>query len=340
LADEQVGEGEVGLNEITPLTPTDCDLRGLEWMPLYGDRLFTSNTWLMAGPEARCAAMMLWWEAWKQCPAGSLPDHDRALAQLAGYGIALKAWLSIKAEAMRGWVRCSDGRLYHPIVCELAHEAWDRRVREKDRKAAYRAKREAEGASVPVASRGTDAGQTMGRDADAYGDGHVDITTQDRTGQDRTLKKEESKKEGSLTGVGDKSPRPLLEAVSVWNEVCGSVLSPVQRLTEPRKRKFAVRFRDEFNSEMAEWRDFCQRIVSSNFLTGANDRGWRADFDWVLEPRNTTKIIEGGYSNRNGTAVNGREGGATQIVREYGLDVLTPIDEQFPSQLRLPDGEE
>jgi hypothetical protein len=115
-----------------PFTPSNCDLRGLEWMPFYGDRLFASDTWLMAGPEGRCAALTLWWAGWKQSPAGSLPDNDRALAQLAGYGIVVKSWLAIKDEAMRGWIKCSDGRLYHGIVCELAIEAMSRRTEHQE----------------------------------------------------------------------------------------------------------------------------------------------------------------------------------------------------------------
>jgi hypothetical protein len=101
-------------------------------MPFYGDRLFASDTWLMAGPEGRCAALALWWSAWKQSPAGSLPDQDRALAQLAGYGIVIKSWLAIKDEAMRGWIKCADGRLYHPVVCELAIEAMSRRTEHQE----------------------------------------------------------------------------------------------------------------------------------------------------------------------------------------------------------------
>jgi hypothetical protein len=177
------------MGEPAPLLPTECDLRGLEWMPLYGDRLFASDTWLMAGPEGRCAALTLWWAAWKQFPAGSLPDHDIALAQLAGYGAAVKAWIAIKAEAMRGWVKCDDGRLYHPIVCKFALEAWDRRVKERDRKASYRAKKDGTDASrprpVPRDDHGTIAGQTTGQDAEKYGDGHVERTGQDRRGQEK-----------------------------------------------------------------------------------------------------------------------------------------------------------
>lgn len=106
-----------------PLTPLDCDTRGLEWMPLLGDRLFSSQTWLLANFEARCAMLKLWWLSWKQHPAASLPDDDRLLAQFAGYEMSPKGWIKIRAQAMRGWIKCSDGLLYHPLVAELAIKA-------------------------------------------------------------------------------------------------------------------------------------------------------------------------------------------------------------------------
>jgi len=183
-----------------PLTPPDCDLRGLEWMPLYGDRLFSSDTWLLASPEGRGVALMLWWAAWKQKPAGSLADQDRALAQLAGYGANQKGWLAIKEEAMRGWLLCSDGRLYHPVVCEFALQAWDRRKKERTRKSAYRSKLDGtikgQDATVPKPadkiSAGHPTGQDGDRDWDRDGDGHVE-----RRGEER--RKKESPFVGSPT---------------------------------------------------------------------------------------------------------------------------------------------
>ncbi len=179
-----------------PLTPAECDLRGLEWMPLYGDRLFASDTWLMAGPEGRCAALSLWWAAWKQRPAGSVPGQDRALAQIAGYGMAVDAWLAVRDEALHGWVRCSDGRLYHPTVCSLAAEAWDRRKKERARKAGQRARKSGtscgQDADVLGLSRGTGAGQDADapRDSDGTGRGQDADVRVDRTGQDKTGKEE------------------------------------------------------------------------------------------------------------------------------------------------------
>lgn len=117
-----------------PLVSADVDLRGFEFMPFYGDRLFKSRTWIEASPEAKIAALRLWWQAYgHETPAASLPDNDVLLADYAGYGVAVKAWLKIKPQAMRGWVRCCDGRLYHPFVAELATEAWKMRKAQRDR---------------------------------------------------------------------------------------------------------------------------------------------------------------------------------------------------------------
>lgn len=39
----------------------------------------------------------------------------------------------MKSHALRGWVECSDGRLYHPVIAELAMDAWETK-RDKSRK--------------------------------------------------------------------------------------------------------------------------------------------------------------------------------------------------------------
>jgi hypothetical protein len=57
-------------------------------------------------------------------PAASLPDDDRFLAKAAGYGRVVKEWMNVRAGALHGWVKCADGRLYHPVVAEKANESW------------------------------------------------------------------------------------------------------------------------------------------------------------------------------------------------------------------------
>jgi hypothetical protein len=124
-----------------PFTPADCDLRGMPYMPLYGDRLFGSATWIAATAEAKVAALRLWWRSFAhEVPAASLPDDDTLLADYAGYGVGVKAWRKVKAQALRGWVKCSDGRLYHKTVAEVACEAWEQRKRNREKQERWRQK--------------------------------------------------------------------------------------------------------------------------------------------------------------------------------------------------------
>lgn len=105
---------------MSPLVPAECDLRDFAFMPLDVQRLLTSETWILGSGDERAAALTLWLASWHQIPAGSLPDNDKMLAHLS----LCPKWAKVKAHALRGWLRADDGRLYHPVVCEKALEAW------------------------------------------------------------------------------------------------------------------------------------------------------------------------------------------------------------------------
>lgn len=103
-----------------PLVPADVDLRDFAGMWLDTDRLLKSETWRMGTSDEKAAAMTLWLESWHEVPAGSLPSNDRFLAKLS----QAERWNKSREHALRGWVLCSDNRLYHPVVAEKALEAW------------------------------------------------------------------------------------------------------------------------------------------------------------------------------------------------------------------------
>lgn len=132
-----------------PLTPADCDLRGLEYMPLLGQHLFGSEFNARADDSEWRAGITLWWAAWCQVPAASLPDDDIALCRFADLGRDVRLWKKLRANALHGWIKCSDGRLYHPTLAKQALLAWDkRRANKEDRSvAAERKAREREARS-------------------------------------------------------------------------------------------------------------------------------------------------------------------------------------------------
>lgn len=137
-----------------PLVPADTDLRDFVFMPLDVVRLRDSSLAVHATGEEFRAAVLLWCAAWHQIPAASLPDDDAVLAQLAGFGRVVKEWRKVRNGALRGWVKCNDGRLYHPVVAEKANEAWDAKREQRWRTECARIKKhnQRHGTDVPIPS--------------------------------------------------------------------------------------------------------------------------------------------------------------------------------------------
>lgn len=106
-----------------PLTPPDCDLKSLRGMMLDVQRLRDSALARHENPEVVRSNLLLWCKAWHETPAASLKDDDGDLADFAGFGRFVAQWKAVREEVLSSWVRCSDGRLYHPVVAEKALEA-------------------------------------------------------------------------------------------------------------------------------------------------------------------------------------------------------------------------
>lgn len=125
-----------------PLVPADVDLRDFAFMPLDVRRLRDSSLVAKKKADEALAAILLWCASWHQQPASSIPDDDFELAQLAGYGRAAKEFRRIRVGALHGFIHCSDGRFYHPVVAEKAAEAWNRKLESEWRRACDRVRKE------------------------------------------------------------------------------------------------------------------------------------------------------------------------------------------------------
>lgn len=122
-----------------PLLSADLDLRELDSFMLHTEKLLASELVAMSTGDEFKAAVMLWCRAWKQVPTGSLPDDDRMLASFSGAG---SKWKKIKFVALRGFIKCSDGRLYHPMLCKDALRAASKKAERNERtKAATEARK-------------------------------------------------------------------------------------------------------------------------------------------------------------------------------------------------------
>ena len=111
-----------------PLVDAEVDLRDFQYMELDVRLLRDSRFGAEVSGDAFRAGVMLWCASWHQVPAGSVPDDDIELANLAGYGRFVKEWRKERAQALQGFIKCSDGRLYHAMVCKKAQSAWDAKL--------------------------------------------------------------------------------------------------------------------------------------------------------------------------------------------------------------------
>lgn len=109
-----------------PLVAADVDLRGYQFMPLHGDVLFRSAFNVRATDAEFRAAINLWWSAWWESPAASLPNNERDLARLAGLP-DLRKWRKVRELVMEKWVLCSDDRWYLPFLADLSTDAFSKR---------------------------------------------------------------------------------------------------------------------------------------------------------------------------------------------------------------------
>lgn len=135
-----------------PLVPAEVDLRDFPFMPLEVVRLRDSDLAAEDDAEAFKGAVLAWCAAWHQSPAASLPDDDAKLARLLGYGRDTKKWKRARRNgALRGFVLCSDGRLYHPVVAEKALESWSKKSKQRKQTAAATAAKRA--AALEAANR-------------------------------------------------------------------------------------------------------------------------------------------------------------------------------------------
>lgn len=107
-----------------PLISPEVDIAGFGGFMLDVDRLLASELVALATPEESWCAFMLWCRAWQQRPAGSLPNDERVLASFSRAGAR---WKKVRAMALHGFILCSDGRLYHPVVCAQVMKAWAKR---------------------------------------------------------------------------------------------------------------------------------------------------------------------------------------------------------------------
>lgn len=84
----------------------------------------------------------------------------------------------------------------------------------------------------------------------------------------------------------------------LWNDCCNRYgFNPIRSISP--KRKIAIKQRQKENPNLiTDFEKALDYISVSDFCRGNNERGWTADFDWIMKPDTINKILEGKYNNQ------------------------------------------
>ncbi|MCO5962338.1 DNA replication protein [Sinorhizobium meliloti] len=95
---------------------------------------------------------------------------------------------------------------------------------------------------------------------------------------------------------GGSSPTAVDQVVTAFSEMARqSGLSVPRAVTASRRRSLLLRIEEHGLPAVL---DAIERIGRSRFCRGENDRGWRADLDFLCQPKSFVSILEGKYDDR------------------------------------------
>lgn len=126
----------------------------------------------------------------------------------------------------------------------------------------------------------------VGSQSDASGNPVVTLTTNHKplTTNQEPIIEDTSSDDDTLT---------VDDVVGAWNELAADRKLPlVKKVNATRRRQIQARIK-EYDPD--DWSKAMGAIYNSKFLCGENDRGWKADFDFLLNPNKFVKLVEGSY---------------------------------------------
>lgn len=74
-------------------------------------------------------------------------------------------------------------------------------------------------------------------------------------------------------------------------------LAQVKVMTAERQKRLNARIVEHGAAAIIEG---INSIPEYPFLMGEGERGWKANFDWLLQPQSCAKLLEGGYEKGDG----------------------------------------
>lgn len=206
--------------------------------------------------------------------------------------------LALDALEKLGMIQCDESQFFITGWAEHQNLEGMERVKEQTRKrvAAYRDRKRLESGNAP-------SNVTVTQNNAVEEEYRIENQKEELREENQ---KEESEEDISDDYIGSKDPicRPkdVRRVVEEWNKVG---VNPVMKVTLDSTRGKMLRARvKEYGVDKVI--EAINRISSSPFLMGSNDRGWQITFEWFVKPNNFIKVLEGNYDARQGSSSGGK----------------------------------
>lgn len=316
-----------------PLVEAEVDLRSYEFMPLDVVRLMRSSTWrkVRRQPELGYWMMNLWVSSWHEVPAASLPDDDDELADFAR--CEPKVWDKVKAKVLAGWTKCSDGRLYHPVVAEKAVESWAKMNNQRKRTNAAREALRRKLSNAPT--------ETVTQPATSPVAAPVTepvTASKERKGKEREEKERDhdaaasstvaarepvTATEAPVTPDDDpgpppaclvRPPKPEDQALTLWQEAARLEGWPAADFLNSTRR-YRLQAILAICDGLDGWRTALDQARDAEFLRTPEGKpqGW-FDLDWLLDETHFTRLMEGRYAERRNAQSRAADSGSPAVT--------------------------
>ena len=83
--------------------------------------------------------------------------------------------------------------------------------------------------------------------------------------------------------------------LDLYHQICVSY-PKLRKPSTARQKRINDRIK---NFSFDDFKLLFEKAEASDFMKGINDKGWCANFDWMMNENNMLKVLEGNYDNRS-----------------------------------------
>jgi hypothetical protein len=134
------------------------------------------------------------------------------------------------------------------------------------------------------------------------------LMDKDKDKESLLLREDRGVEEGEIIQQGE-IVFSVEDVIELWNSMAHANLPRVKLLA--KTREIHVKARLQSFPHRHQWEHLIERVNASPFLTGLGAE-WKCNFDWIMNPSNMAKILEGNYDDAGNRHNRNRSGFAAR----------------------------